>query len=566
MHVSIVSGTYNRLPHLMKMVSSVRRSVRGLDYEIVLVDGGSTDGTIGWCQGQGDIHLIRQGDLYGAVRAFNAGARAARGDYVILANDDIEFVDLSILCAFSTIDSNQAIGIGCFYQDRGGQHWHVEHMPAISPRGTQASVYYGQVCIIPKWLGDAVGWWGDYLYTYGGDNELSCNVIEVGYLVVPIQGAMIHDMRIHDELRSINKGDPLEVARSGGMHPDSAKWRAKWTKGKLVGPQIQSNVRLRDNEPYKRILYAPIYEPGHEIQHETKTGLRKALEKVGIVIECDYMTEGIKSLLEISCQTCPDLFVIQAQDASKFTESIVKQLRKDHPDAVLVAWNGDYHPDNLYDEAYISMLRHFHRVGMAVASVADLYSANGVNWFYWQIGYEETSNGQRQDKSIARHDVVFLGNAYSQQRKELGRVLLDHRSTGIDVGLYGTWPSGWSMGDCLYDFETGASIYRKAKLAVSDQQWPEATGYVSNRLFQAMAAGGCLVLQQEFDGMTKYLGLVNGTHLVTWRDFDDLKWAIDYYISNPEEAQDIARAGHKFMLEHHSFDVRVQELLNVLGW
>src|SRR6185503_12258143 len=174
MDISIVSGTYNRLPSLQRMVKSVRQSftgLHGLTYQVVLVDGGSQDGTQAWCLAQPDIVLIEHGELKGAVKAFNDGAYAATGEYVIMANDDIEFVGESVLTSFIYMQTHPDCGIRCFFQNRNGRDWHVEEMPCID-NGQQVSRPYGQVCITPKWLGDYVGWWGDYLHTYGGDNEL----------------------------------------------------------------------------------------------------------------------------------------------------------------------------------------------------------------------------------------------------------------------------------------------------------------------------------------------------------------------------------------------------------
>ncbi len=125
--ISVVTGTYNRLTHLQNLVASVRKSIHySVPYEIVIVDGGSTDGTINWCKEQSDINLIQHGKLLGAVKAFNDGAKAAKGRYVILANDDIVFIDYSIMAAYSFMQDNLHVGIGCFYQDRNNQNWHVE--------------------------------------------------------------------------------------------------------------------------------------------------------------------------------------------------------------------------------------------------------------------------------------------------------------------------------------------------------------------------------------------------------------------------------------------------------
>jgi GT2 family glycosyltransferase len=63
----------------------------GIPYEVVLVDGGSTDGTIEWAKAQPDVKLIEDGKLVGAISAFTRGAFAASGKYVLLANDDITF-------------------------------------------------------------------------------------------------------------------------------------------------------------------------------------------------------------------------------------------------------------------------------------------------------------------------------------------------------------------------------------------------------------------------------------------------------------------------------------------
>lgn len=567
--ISIVSGTYNRLPYLKRMVGSVRRSIGPLTYEIVLVDGGSTDGTIEWCKRQNDVRLIEQGKLLGAVKAFNAGAMSSKANYVILANDDIEFVGMSILSSWSFMEDFEEVGVGCFYQDRNKQNWHVEQMPAVGLDGRQISVPYGQVCIVPTHLGNSVGWWGDYLHTYGGDNELSCNVLEKGYEVCPVPNARIHDFSsdLDDELRKINNNDPRTMAKLGRTHPDSAKWSRKWSRGGKVGPRLteeREDTQLRHHSKKMRILYAPIYEPGNQLQKRTKVGLRKALQKVGVVLECDFMSEGFSGLRSKGCSLCPDLFILQLQDASVMNLAKIRILREDHPEAVFVSWNGDYHPGNLYDAEYMAVMKEIDYAGFAVASIKDTYDAYGINWFYWQIGYEE-SYGE-PDPTEVSHDVVFLGNGYTEFRKELARFLVNLQSEGINVGLYGSWDRKLgSLGSNLYDFDSGRRIYRRSKLAISDQQWPDATGYVSNRLFQAMEAGGAMVLQQKFDGMAGYLGLTKGVHLDIWENFDDLKEKIKFWLKEDRERERIAKNGHEFMLENHSFDVRVRELMDVLG-
>jgi glycosyltransferase involved in cell wall biosynthesis len=297
MDISIVSGTYNRIDSLKRMVRSVRKSLQypvknlyGFSYEIVLVDGGSNDGTQEWCKNQSDINLIEHGELKGAVKAFNDGAIAARGKWVILANDDIEFVENSIYESWLLVSDIENLGMGCFYQNRDKKDWHVEGMPVVID-GEQANLPYGQVCIVPKWLGDKVGWWGDYLHTYGGDNELTSKIYELGFKVQPFVDCKIKDHEIDDGLRKINniegKKDPKAVL---GHHPDSFAWGKRWKKGRLVGPIVSFSPKLESQTIKKnRVLYLPIYEQGWTVQKEQKRGLREGFVSNNCALkELDY--------------------------------------------------------------------------------------------------------------------------------------------------------------------------------------------------------------------------------------------------------------------------------------
>lgn len=552
--VSVVSGTYNRLEYLRNMVYSVRYSVgTGIPYEIVLVDGGSTDGTLEWAQEQSDVRLIRHGELLGAVKAFNDGAYAAKGNYVILANDDVVFGDESIQAAVSFMQDNPDIGIGCFYQDRRGWDWHVEEMPAVKD-GKQVSVPYGQVCIVLKWLGDHVGWWGNYLRTYGGDNELSCRVLELGYKVAPVPLTKIHDVTPADTLRELN--NPKK-----GPHPDSTAWVAKWTRKGKTGPIIK-DVPFQPNPIQRklRILYVPIYEAAYPIQRQQKRGLRDALAKVSLVTEYDYVAEGVDRLFDLACAFEPDIFLMQVQGVGSITAETIRELRSHHAHALFVNWNGDYHPEVLFDPKYILLESKFDLCGLVTTVVKEKYDEAGINWFYWQIGYEDPIG---VIPVVPTYDVLFMGNGYSEERLQLAKLL---RGLECKVGIYGYWPN-WvkSNGSTLYDFTTGAELCKKAKIIIGDSQWPNATGFVSNRLFQTMAAGG-LLLQQEFDGLEDLLGLRDGEHLIVWKTMKDLPGLISNLL-RPEMIQErkrIAKTGQEFILKNHSFDVRVQELLRKL--
>jgi len=210
-------------------------------------------------------------------------------------------------------------------------------------------------------------------------------------------------------------------------------------------------------------------------------------------------------------------------------------------------------PDGLVSKNMLTVLKHFDLQLTVNANVLERYEQEGIPVAYWQIGFEPTDNVP----DMPKHDIVFLANAYSDSRLELEQVLL---ATGKDVGLYG---SGWEhpAGQTLYDFRTGRGIYQNAKIAIGDNQYPEQRGFVSNRLFEALASG-VLLLHQEIDGLEELTGLEDGVHYVVWTDHDDLKKKLRYWLAKTraDKRLAIAREGMRFVHERHSFDARVREL------
>jgi glycosyltransferase involved in cell wall biosynthesis len=557
--VSIVTGTYNRIEYLKGMVNSARKSMGiGFPYEIIIVDGGSKDGTIEWCKKQEDVVLLEQGRLLGAVKAFNAGFQECVGEYVIIANDDIEFLSESIVGAVAFMIDHNSTGIGCFCQDRGGREFHVEHMPAVKD-GRPVSVPYGQVCIVPRELGNKVGWWGTEYHTYAGDNELSCNVYELGYKIEVMEPCCcVHDYVTKDDLRLKNMGSVENHPSTG--HPDSNKWVSKWTRNGLLGPRIPNTFSVRKEKKISRVLYAPIYDPSvnTKLQIETKFGLREALEKEFHVAEVDYYSNPLK-LIDVAEYWKPDIFLTQIQDAKVLNLNHIKYLQSYHKNAIYINWNGDFHPEHILDPEYMNMMSLFDISLYVTTFMRKEYDKAKLNWKYWQIGYEISKNisDETPKKDTPKHDVLLLGNGYHAERVKLGEFLRGMKN--INVGMYGFWPKHIrTNGMNIYDFAAGARLYKNCKIAISDSR-KEAPGFVSNRLFQALYSGAFL-LQQRVEGIEELTGLKSGVHFVEWTDLKDLKDKINWYLLNIIERNRISKAGQKEVLKNHSFDARVEEL------
>lgn len=562
MLLSVVSGTYNRLPLLQQMIQSVRRYLHnGLSHEFVIVDGGSTDGTQTWCKTQSDIRLIEHGGLHGAIKAFTDGAYAAQGTFVLLANDDLEIIDYSLVAAIAYLEEHPTCGAVAFADDRAAQSkpdgFHVQTMTVLSVDGQTISVPYAQVGLYRRWLGDLCGWWGAHdsaftSHTYGGDNYLTARILEYGYSVDAVQGIRVKDIVARDGLRDHNTQQEVATLQRGGGY------YARFT----TPPQMKAAPLVSNPEPGAslRILYLPIFEskayPHHPI---LKRGLREALQRMGHLIEVDYLNEAY-NLVELVTAWQPDILFTQCQrDLIDLTAA-----RRTQPEMLVLNWNGDVYLDALIDAKTIAWLRENVDVQLMVNGAAlPAYKEHGIPAAYWQCGYEPVLGNVVVSAEDAP-EIVLMGSAYSAKRRELADLL-----TGLPykVHLVGT---GWveypdhNAGNTTYQFEVSNAIRRAAKIEVGDNQYVSDTGFISNRIFDCLAAGGALLLHQKVSRLEEFTGLCAGVHYVEWADNDDLRKKIAYYMNPKNEAKrkKIVAAGQAVARECHSFDARLRELFN----
>lgn len=83
--ISVITVCFNALPALKRTVESVRAQSRR-DVELIVVDGGSTDGTARYLADSGAADAFVSEPDGGIYDAMNKGVRMARGEWVIFMN------------------------------------------------------------------------------------------------------------------------------------------------------------------------------------------------------------------------------------------------------------------------------------------------------------------------------------------------------------------------------------------------------------------------------------------------------------------------------------------------
>lgn len=92
MYLSIVIPIYNEKDNIIPLMGALHSSLKGLKYEIVLVDDGSTDGTVEAMLALSDphIHLLLFSRNFGQTSALAAGIEVAQGRYIATLDGDMQ--------------------------------------------------------------------------------------------------------------------------------------------------------------------------------------------------------------------------------------------------------------------------------------------------------------------------------------------------------------------------------------------------------------------------------------------------------------------------------------------
>lgn len=173
--VSVVLPTYNRAPLLGRALRSVLGQSFG-DFEVIVIDDGSTDGTAGVVAAFGDprIRYEQLARKMGASAARNVGIRMARGKFLAFQDSDDEWMPSKLARQMSAFGRGPA-ELGVVYSDMqrvwsDGTETYLEAPDVLTGRLVSASRWFYQVCdlgvqstlIRREWL-DAAGYFNEEL-------------------------------------------------------------------------------------------------------------------------------------------------------------------------------------------------------------------------------------------------------------------------------------------------------------------------------------------------------------------------------------------------------------------
>jgi len=223
--VSIILCTRDRAALLDRMLSSLEKAATGVSYEVIAVDGGSSDAASKVLRRHGIGPVYAESEHLGPGRhcwaeLYNFGFSKARGTWAMYASDDIEFSAGSIDRAVDLLQrqrSNVAGGI-FFYKNAHPTRPEWGDYGIDFTIGMKLLLNYGLVRL------DAfrqVGRLDESYRFYCGDTDFCFKLYERRMQLVPLAGCLVtHNnlLDLHKLLNARASGQDIELCRRRWRH------------------------------------------------------------------------------------------------------------------------------------------------------------------------------------------------------------------------------------------------------------------------------------------------------------------------------------------------------------
>jgi spore maturation protein CgeB len=199
------------------------------------------------------------------------------------------------------------------------------------------------------------------------------------------------------------------------------------------------------------------------------------------------------------------------------------------------------------------LCRHFDLCWTSTRDALEKYCVEGATPVYLPEGANpEIHRPYEVEHTI---DVSFVGQCYENRPAVIAAL----REAGIRAEAFGPgWPSG------PLSTEEMVRTYSRSRinLGFGGVAGHKDTFHLKGRDFEVPMSGG-LYLTEHCEELERFFEI--GKEVVTYKGMEDLVSKVRWLLSNPGEAAAIRRAGHRRARSEHTWEMRFEKVLSMIG-
>ncbi|WP_397544432.1 glycosyltransferase [Roseovarius salis] len=295
---SIIIPAHNKVEVTYLALCSLLLARNVASFEVIVVDDASTDETATLDTIVSGITVIHNETPQRFIRACNKGADAARGNFIVLLNNDVEvtsgWLD-ELIAAFDRFENVGLAGAKLLYpngelQDAGGIIWgngnpwnYGNRQNPDDPRfsyARQADYLSGAALLIPTDVWKKIGGLSSYLEPmYFEDTDLSFKVRDQGYSTWFIPSSVIY----HYE--GMTSGTDISTGFKKFQEVNRPKFKRRWSKAFAEhGPEGETPDLEKDRGIVGRVLFIDYTTP----RGDQDAGSYAAIQEIRLVQSLGY--------------------------------------------------------------------------------------------------------------------------------------------------------------------------------------------------------------------------------------------------------------------------------------
>lgn len=284
MLISIITPCLNRVETVTDAVQSVLAQEYP-QFEHLVMDGGSTDGTLDLLSRYRHLDLVSEPDT-GMYNAINKGIRRAKGEIIGLLNSDDLYAGGCFRSVLGTFEQNPdalaVVGGASVFRNEGNRRFDLESVPAIEPNDIWYRVIQGQP-VTNAWFfrREVFERWGgfDERYRWVADRYFLMRIVlDGGVRPVPIHRTLYH-YRSHAgsvTLSDIDSRDPKYGLTRVKVLQEDVRALAEFLNRRNLPAEARKRIRREHGERcYRLAVTAGYHRQVRSAMQAVRAGFRQ---------------------------------------------------------------------------------------------------------------------------------------------------------------------------------------------------------------------------------------------------------------------------------------------------